>query len=393
MPRRALVLAAAAAAVLALTGAGEGPAPAPDGFFGIQPQADLTETDLEQMRAGGIGAVRGMVPWGAVEIEQGSYDWSDVDASIRELAAHGIDPLLYLYGAPAWAAAADGRSCEPGGVPDCATFVPASDATREAFAAFAAAAVDRYGPEGEFWSEGDPSCGLPIEIPVICANEAPPCDCEESTPVTRWQVWNEPNSPKYSAPDATPEAYAALLSTTAAAIRAADPGAEVVLGGIWGPRERPGSPRRAPLDPVGEFLDQLYHVPGIEESFDAVAVHPYSPDVRGVLHQVDDARRAIDAAGDDAGIYVTEIGWASSGPIGSRLVKGEAGQAEMLSDTFAALERHRRAFRLRGVFWYTWRDGGGAGICDWCDGAGLRTAAGAPKPAWYELVEITGGSE
>jgi Glycosyl hydrolase catalytic core len=271
--------------------------------------------------------------------------------------------------------------------------VPGTDATRFAFAGFAHAAVERYGPEGEFWSEGDPSCGLPFEIPVVCPNEEPPCGCDEPVPVTTWQVWNEPNSPKYAGPDASPAAYAELLQATSAAVRNADPDAEIVLGGIWGPRERPGDGGTTTLVPVGDFLDELYSFPGIEASFDAVAVHPYSHDVSGVLDQIAEARRAVEAAGDDAALYVTEIGWASSGPSNSRLVKGEKGQARMLSRTFSALDEQRRAFQLRGVFWYTWRDGTDAGICDWCAGAGLRTASGAPKPAWYEMTRFTGGSE
>jgi hypothetical protein len=393
MLARVLVGAGAAAAAFALMACGENSAANPNGFYGIHPQSELTETDLELMREGGIELARGLVPWGAIEAEQGTYDWSAVDETVRGLAAHGIEPMLFLYGSTAWATAEDGHACEPGGIPDCGAFVPASDATQQAFAEFARAAVERYRPEGEFWSEGDASCGLPFEIPVVCEAEEPPCECDEPVPVTTWQVWNEPNSPKYAAPDASARAFAALLEPTAEAIRAADPEAEVVLGGIWGPREPPGDARRAPLVPVGEFLDRLYRFPGIDASFDAVAVHPYSPDVRGVLDQVADAQRAIEVAGDDAGIYITEIGWASSGPEDSRLVKGEAGQAQMLLRTFSAFERHRRAFRLRGVFWYTWRDGGGAGICEWCAGAGLHTAFGAPKPAWYQLIQFTGGSD
>jgi polysaccharide biosynthesis protein PslG len=370
MRRHASLTAAAAAAALTLVACG-GTEAAPEVTFGIHPQEELTESDLELMRDAGIEAVRGMVNWGAVEPAPGTYDWTAVDASMRELGEHGIDPVLYLYGAPGWAAFMDGQDCVPGGRPDCAALVPRGDDTLEAFAAFARAAVERYGRDGDFWSE---------------------CGCDAS-PVTTWQIWNEPNSPKYSAPDASPAAYAALLQVTSEAIRGADPDAEIVLGGIWGPRQRPGDRGLPALVPVGEFLDELYRFPGIEATFDAVAVHPYSPDVSGVLDQVDDARSAIEAAGDDAALYVTEIGWASSGPPDSRLVTDEEGQAEMLSRTFSALEDRGRAFRLRGVFWYTWRDGTGAGICGWCTGAGLRTASGAPKPAWHAMTTFTGGSD
>jgi hypothetical protein len=52
----------------------------------------------------------------------------------------------------------------------------------------------------------------------------------------------------------------------------------------------------------------------------------------------------------------------------------------------------RRAFRLRGVFWYSWRDkDGGDQICAWCGHAGLRNADGSAKPAWDAFVKVASG--
>jgi hypothetical protein len=49
----------------------------------------------------------------------------------------------------------------------------------------------------------------------------------------------------------------------------------------------------------------------------------------------------------------------------------------------------RRAYRLRGVFWYSWRDKlGGESICDWCGHPGLRHSDGSPKPAWDAFVRV-----
>src|SRR5690606_30786202 len=142
------------------------------------------------------------------------------------------------------------------------------------------------------------------------------------------------------------------------------------------------------LAPIDRFLRRLYRVPGIKRRFDAIAVHPYSSNVDGVLRQIRAARAAVRGAGDDAATYVTEIGWASRGPRNKPYAKGPLGQARILDRALTALERQRRAFRLRGVFWYTWRDGGsGAAICRWCAGAGLRTASGRAKPAWRKFVK------
>jgi hypothetical protein len=59
---------------------------------------------------------------------------------------------------------------------------------------------------------------------------------------------------------------------------------------------------------------------------------------------------------------------------------------------YRKLERKRRAFRLRGVYWYSWRDqAGGEQICAWCGYAGLRNVDGTAKPAWDTFVRLANG--
>ena len=66
--------------------------------------------------------------------------------------------------------------------------------------------------------------------------------------------------------------------------------------------------------------------------------------------------------------------------------------ARLLEKAYDDLLRKRRAFRLRGVFWYSWRDkDGGDQICAWCGQAGLRNADGSAKPAWDAFVKVASG--
>jgi hypothetical protein len=390
MTRRSLLAAAAAAAALMLAPAAAA-ASAPAGFYGVvQGEETIADGDLEQMAAGGVGALRVMVHRGVVEPLPGAYDWRTIDDVVRRATAHGITPFLFLYGSPAWSAQADGFACTVGGRRDCSVFAPRSDATRAAFAAFARAAVRRYGPGGEFWQK-QVTCALPI----FCQPGEAPCACDEPDPIRVWQIWNEQNSSKYFAPRTSPRAYAELLAATSEAIRAEDPGAEVVLGGMWGPRTVTRKGDERPVMAVTRYLERLYRVEDVASTFDSIALHPYSATLRGVRMQMAAARRVVRRAGDgSAGTWVTELGWASAGPAGNPYVVGRGGQARMLARSFRLLERNRRAFRLRGVFWYTWRDGdSGAQICSWCAHAGLRTRQGAPKPAWNRFVNLTGGSE
>lgn len=339
-------------------------------IYGVVPQdgALPSRGDLDRMPRAGIDSVRLMASWAAAEPSPGTYEWGALDAMVRETTNRGLSPYLFLYGTPQWAARDDGHGCTGGG---CAVFAPSSPATRAAFAAFAGAAAERYGPGGDFWA--------PSEYGQT------PCHCSRPRPVRVWQVWNEQNSPKYFAPRADVGGYASLLEESAEAIKRADPGAEIVLGGMWGPRNA-----GAAVTTVRRYLTELYRVPGIEESFDAVAVHPYARTSGRSLDQVEATRRVIRRAGDPgAGLWVTELGWAAKGPKSNPYVKGLRGQARLLARTLGKLDRRARSFRLRGVFWYSWRDKAkGDSICDWCAHAGLRARDGSAKPAWRAFARV-----
>lgn len=340
--------------------------------YGVVPQdgALPSSSDLELMPRAGIKSVRLIASWAAAESEPGAYNWGAMDAMVRKSTARGIRPLFFFFGTPAWAAHRDGHQCHGGG---CSVFAPRTPATQAAFARFAGAAAARYGAGGEFW---EPASG---------PGSKAPCGCSTPRPITAWQVWNEQNSAKYFAPQVQVSDYAALLRQTSSAIKAADPSAEVILGGMWGPR----SSRKGVLT-VKAYLKRLYGVAGIQDSFDAIALHPYAPTSRQSVDQVESVRRLVKSFGDpDVGLWVTELGWAAAGPKGHPYVKGRHGQARLLSRTLRTLERRARSFRLEAVFWYSWRDkNGGSAICDWCGHAGLRAKNGSAKPAWRAFARV-----
>lgn len=78
--------------------------------------------------------------------------------------------------------------------------------------------------------------------------------------VSAWEVWNEQNIHAFWMPDPNPVQYVNLLSVASSAVRAADPGAKVVMGGVAG------------LDP--DFLNQCLAA-GAANHIDALAYHPY----------------------------------------------------------------------------------------------------------------------
>ena len=400
---RLLIVGALGLIALALSAGVAGAKPL---VYGIVPQDGALPDghDLDRMPKAGISSVRVIVNWGDVERTAGVYNWSAVDAVVREAIKHGIQPFPFVYGMPSWAARADGYSCSAG---SCPPYAPKSPETRAAFARFTAAAVKRYGPDGDFWEPtpllaNDGPAGvdrysvcIPIPPLITCgpppsSGEVPgpgeaPCGCTQPHPIRTWQIWNEQNTSKYFAPKVNVRRYASLLFATGTAIKAEDPGADVILGGMWGPESA-----KDVIMPVRSYLTKLYAVRGIEKSFDSIAIHPYSSNAGASLAQLRSARNVVRKEGDKrAGLWVTEIGWAAGGPKKHPYVKGLQGQAKILSRALGAYEHDRRSLRLRGVFWYSWRDkAGGTAICEWCGHAGLRAKDGSAKPAWRAFARV-----
>jgi polysaccharide biosynthesis protein PslG len=333
-------------------------AAAPPEFFGVSPQAPVDERDFAMMATDNVGGIRGVISWPSVETSPGTYHWGEVDRSFALAASAGIRMFPVLYGAPKWA-------MSPSRYRQCGiTCGPSAPRAREAFARFAAAAAARYGPGGAFWQETatqpPPSGGA---IPYL--------------PVTAWQVWNEQNSPKYFGPRPHVRGYARLLKTTARRIGAVDPNADVVIGGMWGPRSANA------VIPTETYLEDLYRVDGVRAAADSIAVHPYAGELEQVKTQLRGIRVVAQRAGDrGVGLWVTELGWASGGPRKQPLVKTPREQATLLRDAFEFLLLKRTAWHIRGVFWYSWRDTrASAGICEWCPRSGLRQIGGGAKPA------------
>jgi hypothetical protein len=279
-----------------------------------------------------------------------------LDASVATNAKAGLTTLPFLFGTPDWAVRMDGLTCEP---EECMSTAPRTDASREAFAEFAAAAVRRYGPGGAFWREQRNLDAVPIET---------------------WQIWNEPNLSSFWGPAVNPFGYAALMLATAPAIRSVDPHAKILLAGLSGTKT---NDRRMS---TADFMEGLYGVAGVTDTFDGIAVHPYSHTSRGTLDQVRNVRAIADSYGDDADVWVTELGWASAGKRRWGLVKTRLGQARALGRALDGLQENSERWGVRAVYWYAWRDTEpGAAVCGWCPWAGLIDRVGREKPA-YEML-------
>jgi polysaccharide biosynthesis protein PslG len=349
------------ASTVALAGAASAQARLPKDFFGIVPQTPITEEDTNRMRHGGVDTIRIPLSWGALQPSQSSpLDWNSFDHVVAAAARSNIDVLPVLEGVPRWLVRRPNR------------LPVASGVQRRGWAAFVSAAVQRYGPGGQFWREHWAGSSDPVP----------------SHPIRRWQVWNEENFFFFTKP-ASPGRYARFLKITSAAIKGVYRRADVLIGGLFGdPKGRP--PKAMDAAP---FLDRLYRVRGIKRSFDGVALHPYAANVRMLARLSGAVRGVMIRHGDRrSGLYITEMGWGSKrNPRRVAFEIGWRAQAEELRRAYLFLIRQRRSLNLKQVHWFTWKDV--LGSCGFCDSSGLfrRGSHFRSKPAWHMFSAIARG--
>jgi hypothetical protein len=203
--------------------------------------------------------------------------------------------------------------------------------------------------------------------------------------VAAYELWNEEDSPSWwvGAPD--PAAYAALLKATYPVIKAADPGATVLVGGLTG-NDYP-------------FLEALYQ-DGAKGSFDAVAVHtdtacnivsPYTFLRENNGHMIPDsflAYREVHAVmlanGEDKPIWMTELSWRTTGATcaeGTWAGQKLQGVSDEQQATYLAQAYHCLAQNpyVQVAIWFPFQDQG-------TDVAGLLRANGSRKPSFAAMV-------
>ncbi|AMO63739.1 beta-1,4-xylanase [Mycolicibacterium phlei] len=285
---------------------------------------------LDLMVETGVRSARIMLPWAGIQPAPDAWEWGQADTIINAANARGIAVVALLNSSPGWAT---------GGAP-AITGPPADPQT---YAAFAGAFAARYAGR-----------------------------------VAAYEIWNEQNAAQFWSVQQGPQParFAELLKAAYPAIKAADPGATVIAGGL------------APtinffaitMNPV-TYLEQLYAA-GARGSFDAVAFHPYlfnsDPKVRfsasrgvGPLGLYDQLRTTMNNNGDGGKkIWATEFGESTTDV-------DESVQAERIRDfivTWRSLPGSGPAFI------YTTRDRA-TGSSNPQDTFGVYRTDWTPKPA------------
>lgn len=326
--------------------------------------------ELDHLKAARATSLRIMWAWSRVERTRPvddadarnpastAYDFSALDAILRDVAAAGVEPLLMINRAPAWWEGADR--------PPVSDEVPAGTWRPDAaaYGRFVSAAAQRY--SGRFPDPLRPGETLPR--------------------VRYWQMWNEPNlyvelNPQWTKTTAgrwrmaSPAMYKRLLNAGYDAVKAVNLRNVVVTAGT-APFAEPWA--GAHRMPAARFLRAVLCVTGRKHlkarncrkhpaKFDVLAHHPYPigppgrkainpddvvvPDFAKLTGPLKVALRAGNVEPDRAKpVWATEMSWDSSPP-DPKGIPLEL-QARYLAGAIYVLWRQG----VRAMYWWNVRD-------------------------------------
>ena len=312
--------------------------PVPAGFVGVNLDGPpLTPQDgvplapqFQTMDRSGVESVRATFDWSDAQPYQSSSqvprgqtsqfyagvggvptNFGETDQLVGEAAAHGLPVLPTVLNAPSWDAASH---------KGMAISAPRSD---QPYADYMTTLIDRYGPNGSFWSSNP-------QLP--------------KRPIRMWEVWNEPWLYYYWPLAHYAPTYLALLRAARTAIKQADSGAKVVLAGI--------------PDASWNNFRLLVSEPGARSLFDVVDVHPYTEHPAGDIEILTRVRSAMDHAGDGRlPMIAGELSWLSSLHQTRNVFDWEttpSGQAAAIRSLLPLLAANRKRLNLIAFYWYTW---------------------------------------
>jgi hypothetical protein len=305
----------------------------------IHESAAVQAAQLKKMHSIGLNSVRFDADWAWVQFAgPGTFDWVLLDREVTSVLKAGMTVDLVIDGCPPWAALASARHD-----------VNPQPASPTEYAAWAKAVVTEFAPMG----------------------------------VKYFEIWNEPNLAKYWEPKVNPAFYVRMLADSYRAIKAIDPSAVVISGGLA------PLPSTAKSLSMTAFLKAIY-ADGAKPYLDAVALHPYSypalpstyepwsawsqmsetsPSVRSVMGHYKDSFRQV---------WITEFGAVSNGPGGGGGANGQAAELKQ------AVTIARSTPWIGAIYIYTWQDAG-ADKNNRNDWFGLVTNKGVPKTAYYAV--------
>jgi len=206
--------------------------------------------------------------------------------------------------------------------------------------------------------------------------------------INAYELWNEPNNSSFwpSGPSAT--AYTALLKSSYPAVKAADPSAAVVMGGL--------SNKGSYL-----YLQGLYAA-GAKGSYDVANFHIYPEGdptscltvggrpYEGSFCLLQGLHAVMQANGDTAPVWVSELGWSTCTQ--DSYCYSQSQQASWITSAYRMLDSSSYSW-VQAAFVYQMRDlGWDTTNAAWDSSLGLLNRDFSPKPAYTALQAVATGS-
>ena len=217
-------------------------------------------------------------------------------------------------------------------------------------------------------------------------------------PIRNWQIWNEQNF-KYFVAKPNPAEYGKLVKISYAALKGADPGAKLILGGLFA---RPKGGKSTKEKPQARLLrlrlprtDVRRRRRGSSRSSTASPCTPTRPTTSSCPAEIEEVRDVLEAnqrrrQGALDHRARLELRNRRRRTPANVFAKGANGQAAQLKGAFTLLVRNQVKWKLQRVFWFSVDDQ--TGTCNFCDGSGLFAEGFVPKKSWYEYVKFAGGT-
>ncbi len=328
-------------------------------------------------QSAGVAWTREELPWDLIEQRNNRFG-GVYDAALKQTADKGFGIIGMLLTTPAWARDSD---CRPTGP---AYWCPPGDV--QEYAQFAAWMVERYDGDGVKDALGSPR-------------------------IAAWELWNEPNDTLLwpdlgDDPNARKRRYGEMLVAAYAAIKAADPTALVLIGGVY---IFDGGCAGGVCDGLN-FLNGaggvFQQVPDARYAFDVFSIHPYIPTVRPddpaippvitVEGRISNSRAWLDdgVGRPDAPIWVTEMGWCTApGTCPAGVQVSEDAQADYLVRSMVIAQQSG----VQHTSWFQFEDAFDDDGREWSNAAIVRNFDGSSypaKPAYhaYRTLALTLGS-
>jgi hypothetical protein len=218
--------------------------------FGTESHRMDFQTHGELFEESGVQLIRhNALIWQKVEPEEGDRQWDavgELEGMLAGASANGLSTILIVRGTPSWAQKVPGSGCGP-----------ITPEKMESFASFMMDAVNRYG-------------GPPYNVKYWELGNEPDVDPSLVRPNSVFGCWGDNNDPYYGG-----GYYAEMLKVVYPAIKAADPEAKVLIGGLLLDCD-PTNPPEGQICLPGNFLEGILNNGG-GDYFDIVSFHGYIP--------------------------------------------------------------------------------------------------------------------